>query len=108
MIEIKILSKPSCHLCDAAKFVVDKVARRFDARVVEVDISTDPRLEAAYGCDIPVIFVNGQEHARHRVNERALREWLASIHGKGVRKIIESQENHPDTFLSANRFDQLP
>ena len=79
MIEIRILSRPACHLCDAAKFVVDKVARNFDAQIVEVDISTDTQLEADYGSHIPVIFVDGTEHARHRVSERHLRERLAAI-----------------------------
>lgn len=79
MVEIKILTRPECHLCDAAKFVVNKVARDFDAQVVEVDISTDAQLEADYGWDIPVIFVDGTEHARHRVSERPLRELLTTI-----------------------------
>ncbi len=79
MIEIRILTRPDCHLCDAAKFVVNKVARDFDAQVVEVDIRTDAQLEADYRWDIPVIFVDGTEHARHRVSERPLRERLAAV-----------------------------
>jgi hypothetical protein len=40
--------------------------------VQEVDVSTDPALEARYGLDIPVLLVAGRKAAKYRVTEEEL------------------------------------
>ena len=71
---ITIYSKPGCHLCDRAKEVIERCRVQFEV----VDISGNPRLEAQFGQDIPVILLDGVEIARHFVRERNLLELLGN------------------------------
>jgi glutaredoxin len=80
MIAITIYSRPGCHLCDEMKTAVTRALgrARLDARVEEVDISTDPDLEARYGAEIPVLMVDGRKAAKYRVSEQELARILSS------------------------------
>lgn len=82
MIALTIYSRPGCHLCDDMKAVVDLVARTVAFSVQEIDISTDPALEARYGLEIPVLLVNGKKAAKYRVTEDELRRILAGRAGE--------------------------
>ena len=70
--ELTLYSRPGCHLCDDMKAVVDRVAQSIPMAIVVIDISTDPRLEALYGEEIPVLLVDGRKAAKYRVSEREL------------------------------------
>ena len=65
------------------KAVVQRVALAWDAPVAvdEIDISTDPELEARYGLEIPVLLVDGRKAAKVRVTEEELRRVLRSRQG---------------------------
>jgi hypothetical protein len=78
MIAITLYSKPGCHLCDEMKAVVASVARSIPLSVTEIDISTDPELEAAYGLEIPVLMVAGRKAAKYRIVEEDLRRLLTA------------------------------
>ncbi|HZV25399.1 MAG TPA: glutaredoxin family protein, partial [Acidothermaceae bacterium] len=56
---VVLFSRPGCHLCDAARAVVDKVTAEFGERYTETDITLDPRDLSAYGDSIPVVEVDG-------------------------------------------------
>jgi glutaredoxin len=71
-IRLAIYSRPNCHLCDEAKDVIDRVRRRVEFEINLVDIESDPTLEAAYGAEIPVIFLNGNKVFKYRVDEAEL------------------------------------
>jgi glutaredoxin len=77
MIAVTIYSRPGCHLCDDMKAVVQHVARSIPLSLDEIDISTDPSLEAQYGLEIPVLMVEGRKAAKYRVGEEELRKILA-------------------------------
>jgi thiol-disulfide isomerase/thioredoxin len=83
--QLTIYSRPGCHLCDEMKAVVERVARStaLPLTIEEIDISTDPALEARYGVEIPVLLVDGKKAAKYRVTEEALRRWLEQ--GLGIR-----------------------
>ena len=84
VIAVTIYSRPGCHLCDEMKAVVDRVARSVPIVVEEIDVSTDPALEARYGGDIPVLLVRGTKAAKYRVTEAELRRILnARAEGDG-------------------------
>jgi hypothetical protein len=51
-------------------------AMRADVTVEEIDISTDPALEARYGLEIPVLLIDGKKAAKYRIAEDALRRLL--------------------------------
>ena len=76
-----LYSRPGCHLCDVMKAVVRRVAARVPLAFEEIDISTDAALEARYGVDIPVLLVNGEKAAKHRVTEAELVKILAGRTG---------------------------
>ena len=76
MISLTLYSRPGCHLCDEMKVVVARVAGAIPLSLQEIDISTDPTLEARYGLEIPVLLVEGKKAAKHRVTEAALARLL--------------------------------
>jgi hypothetical protein len=59
------------------KAVVERVARASatpinPVRIDEIDITTDPGLEARYRLEIPVLLVDGKKVAKYRVTEAEL------------------------------------
>lgn len=83
MIAVTIYSRPGCHLCDAMKAVVQRVARSTPLALEEIDISGDPDLEARYGIEIPVLMVNGRKAAKYRIREEELVRLLKARAGEG-------------------------
>ena len=81
MIELTIYSRPGCHLCDEMKTVVARVAQTIPLSLDEIDISTDPELEALYGLEIPVLMVEGKKAAKYRIAEEELLKVLAGRTG---------------------------
>lgn len=81
MIAVTIYSRPGCHLCDDMKALVHKMAREIPLLIEEIDISTDAALEAEFGLEIPVLFVEGKKAAKYRVGEDELRKILAGRAG---------------------------
>jgi thiol-disulfide isomerase/thioredoxin len=83
VIVLTLYSRPGCHLCDEMKAVVQRASRAVDASITveEIDISTDPELEARYGLEIPVLLVDGRKAAKYRVTEGELARILESRHG---------------------------
>lgn len=75
-IQIALLTKPGCHLCEEMKDVLDRATRGLSVAVREVDISGNASLEQRHGMDIPVLFIDGSRAFEHRVTERDLRERL--------------------------------
>jgi len=69
---LTIYSRPGCHLCDEMKAAVARVARTIPLALEDIDISTDPALEARYGVEIPVLMVDGKKAAKYRVTEDEL------------------------------------
>ncbi len=81
MTDVTIYSRPGCHLCDEMKQVVERVSRQVALAVRDIDITTDPALEAEYGEEIPVLLVDGRKAAKYRVAEAEL---LRILHGRGA------------------------
>jgi Glutaredoxin-like domain (DUF836) len=54
------------------KAVVRRIAVTIPLHLEEVDISSDPELEARYGLEIPVLLVNGRKAAKYRLTEPEL------------------------------------
>lgn len=73
---VVLYSKPGCHLCDDARLVVERVCAETGVSYDEVDITTDPALMRAFGDQIPVTFVDGEQHDFWRVDEARLRSAL--------------------------------
>jgi Glutaredoxin-like domain (DUF836) len=75
-ITLLLYSRPGCHLCDEMEHTVQSVTPEFECRVEHVDISSDPVLEARFGEEIPLLFVNGRKAFKYRVTTAELRKRL--------------------------------
>jgi 4a-hydroxytetrahydrobiopterin dehydratase len=69
---ITFYTRRGCQLCDDAKRVVDRIARRTGTTVTTIDIDADPELQRRYNDDVPVIAIDGHDAFRHRVTEAEL------------------------------------
>jgi glutaredoxin len=83
VLAMTIYSRPGCHLCDEMKAVVRRVTASSGAPIAieEIDISTDPDLEARYGLEIPVLFVDGKKAAKYRISEAELQRIVGARPG---------------------------
>ena len=72
MIEIKIYSKPYCHLCDEMKIVLENVRKDHEFELIEINIETDESLFEKYKELIPLLFVNGKKFAKYRIDKNKL------------------------------------
>jgi glutaredoxin len=74
---ITLLSRPGCHLCDAAREVIVKVAADLDVRWEERDITRSEQDLRDYWDKIPVTLIDGVQHDFWHVSEQRLRAALA-------------------------------
>jgi glutaredoxin len=85
---VLLYSRPGCHLCDAARVVVERVCADTGETYAEVDITGDPELERRFGEEVPVTYVDGAQHDFWRVDESRLRAALAGRRGGGWRAAL--------------------
>ena len=78
---IVLVGRPGCHLCDTARDVVARVAADTGTAWAERSIDDDAALHEKYAEQIPVVLLDGSEHAFFRVDEHRLREALAGRRG---------------------------
>ena len=79
---LTLIGKPECHLCEIAKETVDRVAGELGQRPVEIEqrsILDDPMLYERYWEQIPVLLVNGVEHAHWRIDPDRLRAAILEV-----------------------------
>ena len=67
---------PECHLCAAARRVLEAVRAEQDFELEEVDISGDEELEAQYREWLPVVEIDGERAFTYFVQPDALRQRL--------------------------------
>jgi hypothetical protein len=75
-VRVVLYSRPGCHLCEAARAVVDKVVADLGEAFEERDITLDPADLQAYGDSIPVVTVDGVQVDFWRISEDRLRSAL--------------------------------
>ncbi len=76
-VRVLLLGKPGCHLCDDARAVVEEVCGELGVGWEERDILSDPALTDRYFAEIPVVLVDGAQHAFWHVDRVSLRATLA-------------------------------
>jgi glutaredoxin len=74
---VVLYSRPGCHLCDDARGVIERVCADLGESFEEVDIDSDDDLLRRFQVEIPVTFVDGEQHDVHFVSEARLRLALA-------------------------------
>ena len=80
---VTLLSKPGCHLCDAARDVVTEVLAELGpaastVTLEELSILDDPELNARYWDEIPVVLLDDRVHTVWRVDPGRLRAAIAA------------------------------
>ena len=71
---VTLVSKPGCHLCDAARAIVVAVVDETPGvRFVETSIVDDAELFDRFVEEIPVVLINGAVHNIWRVDADRLR-----------------------------------
>jgi hypothetical protein len=81
-VRLTLIGKPECHLCDVAHEIIDRVADgvgRQSVVVEQLSILDDPALYDRYWEQIPVLLVNGVEHAHWRVDPDRLRAAILEV-----------------------------
>jgi hypothetical protein len=73
---VVLFTRPGCHLCDAARVVVEQVTADLGEQYVERDITADPQLLATHLESIPVVEVDGVQVDFWRVSPDRLRAAL--------------------------------
>ena len=76
MIEVTLYTKPDCHLCECVESVIHEVARSHQFRLISVNILNDSAAYTLYQYEIPVVFVDGREIARHRLDRQSFEQAL--------------------------------
>ena len=76
-VRLTLITRDQCHLCEVAKEAMARVARTAGEEWVEVDVDSDPQLQAEYSDRVPVILLDGKEHGYWRVEEQRLLRDLA-------------------------------
>ena len=74
--ELILYTRRDCELCREMESVIDEVMPRFQAQLKRVEIDGDAALEAQFGLEVPVLFVNGRKAFKYRCTERELRKRL--------------------------------
>ncbi|WP_106848606.1 glutaredoxin family protein [Blastococcus sp. Marseille-P5729] len=77
-IDVVLMSRAGCHLCEIARDDLAQILPDYGLSARVVDIDTDAELVAEYGERVPVLLLDGDEHAHFRIDETALRRALAA------------------------------
>jgi glutaredoxin len=88
-IELTLIGKPGCHLCENAELAVDRVLASFLAAnpsvavsIAQQNILDDAELAARFSEEIPVLLINGKVHNYWHIDEErfigALNELVAA------------------------------
>jgi glutaredoxin len=81
-IRIDIYSRPGCHLCDEARAIVEPFRKDYPMLLRTINVESSADLENRYGSDIPVVFIDGEEAFRHRVDRTELERKLKALWNK--------------------------
>jgi glutaredoxin len=77
VIELILYTRNDCPLCHEMEAVIAAEAPKFDARIQRIEIDGDPDLEARFGIEVPVLFVNNRKAFKYRCTPTELRKRLA-------------------------------
>jgi glutaredoxin len=75
---VTMYGKPGCHLCDEARNVITRVCAELGVEWNELDITSDDELYRRFWEQIPVTFVDGEQHDFWKVDEARLRAALVT------------------------------
>ena len=72
---LTLVTRVGCHLCELAEPVAREAAVDAGVRLEVLDVDADPALRG-WSDKVPVVLLDGVEHAYWQVDRRALRQAL--------------------------------
>ncbi|GAE27877.1 glutaredoxin family protein [Halalkalibacter wakoensis JCM 9140] len=81
MLEVKMISKLDCPLCDKALAKIQPLAEEFNFEINVIDIYQDDELLEKYQIMIPVILINNEEVDFGQISKEKVRKRLLEING---------------------------
>ncbi|MFZ1447174.1 MAG: glutaredoxin family protein [Candidatus Dechloromonas phosphoritropha] len=78
-IDLTLLIRSYCHLCQEMEVALRPLAEEFGASVTVRDVDSDPQLEASYDELVPVLLHGESEICHYFLDEAKTREYLAGI-----------------------------
>jgi len=85
-IQLTLIQKPGCHLCDDARLVIQAVLGQFQeanpavkVQFTEQDILEDDELYKRYWEEIPVLLINNKIHNYWKIDPVRLRASLGEL-----------------------------
>lgn len=82
-VELTLLTKPGCHLCDDARSALKQVLASeavvtagISPSVIEMNILEDESLLAKYAEEIPVLLINDRKHTYWHIDKHRLTQAL--------------------------------
>ena len=77
MIDLILYTRNDCELCREMEETIAAELPKFDARIRRIEIDGDLSLEARFGTEVPVLFVNDRKAFKYRCTPAELRKRLA-------------------------------
>lgn len=71
---VKLYSRPSCHLCETAREILEELQQSWNFTIKEINIDLDDELVEKYGIMIPVVELDGEELQYGIVNKKFISE----------------------------------
>jgi glutaredoxin len=71
-VKLTLYSRQDCCLCDEMKTVIQQVAAKTALYLVEIDVDSNVELQAKYGSEVPVLFINGHKAFKYRLTAAGL------------------------------------
>jgi hypothetical protein len=76
---LTLLVRAYCHLCDEMRAALAPLAAAAGAIVEEIDIDSDPALEARWGERVPVLLAGERELCHYRLDAAVVTACLAEL-----------------------------
>lgn len=80
-VQLTLISRDDCCLCDDMKAIVVAVAAESGAELDICDIDADPTLHARFSDEVPVLLINGRKAFKYRLSAAELRRRVARVEG---------------------------
>lgn len=77
MIELTLLGRRGCHLCDDLTAALEPLLAGRPVRLKHQDVDRDPALAGRYGAHVPVLLADGAVLCAHRLDARRVAAALA-------------------------------
>ncbi|HLH75709.1 MAG TPA: glutaredoxin family protein [Candidatus Binataceae bacterium] len=77
MLELTLVSRDQCHLCEEMERMLVGELRHYPHRFRRLEVGAEPGLEELYGTEVPVLLINGRKAFKYRCTPVQLRRALA-------------------------------